>query len=158
MIRRPTIQHIRRGPARRKGASAVEFAVVAPIMIAIVIGATDTGQLVNVWHKVENASREGARVAARNPTVNTSDVETAVAAYLTQAFPRTSASNVQAGLTVIVRSADGTVISGAGLAGIATGDPLSVEVQLDCDAVRWLNGVGVMYGQTVSTETTMRRE
>ena len=136
----------------------MEFAVVAPLMLALVLGAADAGQLVNVWHKVESASREGARVAARNPTANTSEVQSAVASYLTQAFPRVSESKLEAGMSVVVRDSDGNVVSGAGLGDTDTGESLSVEVGLDCDSVRWLEGLGIMYGQSISTTTTMRRE
>lgn len=158
MTRSTKSQRFRPMARRRKGASAVEFAVIAPLMLAIVIGAVDTGQLVNAWHKVENASREGARVASRNPTVNTSEVESAVESYLTEAFPRVSNAKVEAGVTVVVRDSDGNIVSGEALNGIETGNRLSVEVALDCDSVRWLKGLGIMYGQTVSTNTTMRRE
>ena len=127
-------------------------------MDAILLGAIDTSQLVNVWHKVENASREGARVAVRSTTDNTSDVETAVASYLAAAFPRASSENLSSGLTVVVRNANGTVVSGTGLNSIPEGNSLTVEVSLDCDSVRWLNGAGIMYGQNLSTTTMMRRE
>ena len=59
-------QRIMKSIARRKnrkGISTVEFAIVSPVMMLLLLGAIDAGQLVNVWHKVDNASREGARMA-----------------------------------------------------------------------------------------------
>lgn len=46
------------------GASAVEFALVAPLLILLVFGAIQFGRLYNNYIAVTHAAREGARLAA----------------------------------------------------------------------------------------------
>lgn len=47
-----------------RGASAVEFAIVAPLLLLIVFATVDFGRLVNAQIKATEAAREGARAAA----------------------------------------------------------------------------------------------
>ena len=80
----------------RCGIAAVELAVVAPLVVGLLVGLLEVGQLVKVNQIVSNAAREGARKAATG--VNTyADVQTTVANYLTNA----GITN-QSGLTVTV--------------------------------------------------------
>src|SRR5271165_794239 len=80
----------------RCGPAAVELAVVAPLVFLLIVGLLQVGQMVQVNQVVSNAAREGARQASTG--VNTySDVQTAVANYLTNA----GITN-QTGLTVTV--------------------------------------------------------
>jgi Flp pilus assembly protein TadG len=88
------LSHRRSQP--RRGTAAVEFALVAPIVIGLLVGLLEVGQLVQVNQIVSNAAREGARKASTG--VNTyADVQTTVANYLTNA----GITN-QNGLTVTV--------------------------------------------------------
>jgi Flp pilus assembly protein TadG len=48
----------------RRGAVAVEFAVVAPILVALVMGVTETTRLFEVQNQLALAAREGARLAS----------------------------------------------------------------------------------------------
>ena len=47
-----------------KGASAVEFALVVPIFLMIVLGIFQFGIAFNNWIAITHAAREGARLAA----------------------------------------------------------------------------------------------
>lgn len=49
---------------RRRGAVAVEAALVAPVMIVLMFGVWELGRLIHVKEIVANAAREGARCAA----------------------------------------------------------------------------------------------
>ena len=51
-------------PQQRKGAVAVEFAVVAPMLLAIVVGLLELSRVYDVQNMIESAAREGARFAA----------------------------------------------------------------------------------------------
>ena len=51
----------------RRGQALVEFALLLPLMILILIGATDLGRAFQAYIAVINASREGARQGAINP-------------------------------------------------------------------------------------------
>jgi hypothetical protein len=49
---------------RRRGAVAVEFAIVAPILLAIVMGMIELGRAFEMQNLLEVAAREGARFAS----------------------------------------------------------------------------------------------
>ena len=80
----------------RRATAAVELAVVAPLIAALLVGLLEVGQMVQVNEILSNAAREGARKASTG--INTyADVQTTVANYLTNA----GITN-QNGLTVTV--------------------------------------------------------
>jgi len=56
-----------RGPRRRQGAAAVEFALVLPVLVTILIGATDFGRFYYSAIAVTNAARAGAAYGCMNP-------------------------------------------------------------------------------------------
>ena len=62
-----------RTAAKRRGASAVEFAMIAPVMIGFTFGLVELGRITLVKQTATHASREGARVAVR-PTATTEEV------------------------------------------------------------------------------------
>ena len=49
----------------RRGSSAVEFAVIAPVMILFTFGLIEISRLMLVKQTITHATREGARVAVR---------------------------------------------------------------------------------------------
>ena len=80
----------------RCGTAAVELAVVAPLVVGLLVGLLEVGQVVKVNQILSNAAREGARAASTG--INTyADVQTTVGNYLTN-----SGITNQRGLTVSV--------------------------------------------------------
>lgn len=59
---------LRRCGADRSGAALVEFALIAPLMIALLGGATDLGGAISQSLRVENAARTGAQYITRMPS------------------------------------------------------------------------------------------
>ena len=57
-------QLLRRGRGQ-EGAAAVEFALVLPVLVFLVLGGMDLGHRFYMQHLITNASREGARYAAK---------------------------------------------------------------------------------------------
>ncbi len=55
------------GP-RRRGAALVEFAVVTPVLLAILFGIMEFGQLFRVRQTAQHAAREGCRMAVLQST------------------------------------------------------------------------------------------
>lgn len=51
-------------PPRDRGASAVEFALVLPVLLLIVIGIIEFGRAYNIQTTLSNAARDGVRVMA----------------------------------------------------------------------------------------------
>jgi Flp pilus assembly protein TadG len=74
----PTALH---RPAGQSGQSLVEFALLFPLLLLILLGAIDLGRAFNAYVTITNASREGARYGSTHPT-NTSGVTTRVQAEL----------------------------------------------------------------------------
>ena len=65
---RRATKRVRRGIAGgERGAAAVEFALVAPLLFLLVFGIIDFGFGFHAWDASHNAAREGARVGAVNP-------------------------------------------------------------------------------------------
>jgi Flp pilus assembly protein TadG len=152
------IRSLRRWKSSRRGAAAVECAVIAPVIVLIVFGSIQVGQMVHVSRTVSDASREGARQAAAPRVKTTDDVTNAVNDYLAQAFPGVPSSTVRNATTVTVRNSAGTTIPGGDLTTVTSGDSVSVEVRFDSNAVRWSNDHFNIYGNVLRTVSVMRRQ
>jgi len=152
-IRKPRL----RPSVSRRGAAAVECAIIAPLLTLLVLGAIDVGQFANVYQKVSDASRHGTRVAARYGTTTTGQVEAAVMDYLEQACPNVAPATLDSATTVTVTKADGTSMSGS-LASVTTGSEIRVQVTMQFDPVRLISGFEGLDGSQITTTTMMRRQ
>ena len=65
-VRRPVVP-VRTQP---RGAAAVEFAIVLPLLVTVLLGATDFGRLSHSTIAIANAARSGAEYASMNPFHN----------------------------------------------------------------------------------------
>ena len=127
--------------APRRGAAAVEFAVMAPLLFLLVFGMIEVGRGLMVQQLLSNAARDGARSAIlEGATVE--DVEASVAGYLGD-------SNIS-GVEVTVKPAPLTLAQG--------GDPVQVTVRVPFTAVSWLPSPRYLDAATLSAAVTMRRE
>jgi Flp pilus assembly protein TadG len=64
---------------KQKGQSLVEFALILPLMVLIVVGIFDLGRAFFAYIAISNAAREGARVYIFSPKTTTiTDIENAV--------------------------------------------------------------------------------
>lgn len=79
------LSHRRLAPARtqRHGVAAIEFAIVLPLLITILLGTTDFGRFSHSTIAIANAARSGAAYASMNPY--DSSTQTAWTAGVTQA-------------------------------------------------------------------------
>lgn len=145
-------------PNNRKGAAAVECAIVAPLLTLLVLGAVDLGQFANVHQMVSDASREGARVAAQYDTILVSEVKAAVLQYLEDAFPNTDASTIASATQVITTTGTGGAITSGDLTTVGTGAEVVVQVSVSYDSLRWIQGLPGIAGQQIVARTVMRRE
>ncbi|HUL85838.1 MAG TPA: TadE/TadG family type IV pilus assembly protein [Actinomycetota bacterium] len=64
------VSRIRRRIRPERGAAAVEFAIVAPLLFILVFGIIDFGFGFHAWNAIENSAREGARVGATDASGN----------------------------------------------------------------------------------------
>jgi Flp pilus assembly protein TadG len=133
----------------RRGATLVEFAVVAPVMFAFVFGIIEFGRLMMVQQAMTNAAREACREASLATTINSADVDT-------------MARNMMLG--VMSNASDPAKVrismSPASMASVTSGTPMTVDVAVDFSDASWLPGsiVNITSGRVMSAEATFDRE
>lgn len=126
----------------RRGASVVEFAIVAPIFILLVFGMIEFGRMCMVQQLLTNASREGARRAVLDGTTE-DEVKDVVENYLINAAVPVDRDNI-------------TVTPNPAVA--AYGEPVTVTVGVAYEDVSWLPGSFYLGGTTLEASAVMRRE
>ena len=72
-------------PDRKRGAVAIEFALLVPVLLMVVLGAIDFGWFFFCQLSVSNAAREGARAGTTVPNGDGAKAQTVAQAYLTSA-------------------------------------------------------------------------
>jgi len=131
------IQHHRqpgrpnRPRASRSGVAAVEFALVMPLFITLLLGIWEIGRMVEVSQIVQNAAREGAREAS-TATTPLATIQTNVQSYV---------QGADAGITNMT----GFKVTYANLTHPSVTDPtkatqmdkFTITVTLPFDNVRW---------------------
>lgn len=66
------LRRIRRFGTDSDGAAMVEFAIIAPLLFALIFGIIDFGRVFFLYNNLTNAAREGARLGAvLDPTTRT---------------------------------------------------------------------------------------
>lgn len=70
-------------PCQQRGAAAVEFALVLPLLLALLVGTLDLGLMLYDKAVITNASREGARagIVLRNPKPSVAEITSVVQQY-----------------------------------------------------------------------------
>lgn len=127
----------------RRGAAVVEFAIVAPVFILLVLGMIEIGRGVMVQQIITNAAREGARWAVLDGATSSS-VQSQVRNYLQQA----SLSSAQASAATI----------NVDIPTNKYGNPATVTVSIPYAQVSWVPLPRFLNGKTLSAASTMRCE
>jgi Flp pilus assembly protein TadG len=133
----------RRVRSRRRGAAAVEFAVVAPVFLLLVFGIVEFGRMLMVHQVLTNAAREGARRAVLRGTTS-ADVVNTVRNYL-------AGTSINAQAATVALSPESPSSSSAG-------DPMTVAVSIPFAEVSWLPTPAFLGDKKLSASSTMRRE
>jgi len=105
-------------PSRDRGAAAVEFALVLPILLLLVLGILEFGRAYHVQTTLSNAARDGVRVMALQDSV----------AAATSATKLSAQPLDLSGSTIVVTPASGcsSALTGAGLASVTIEYPFSL--------------------------------
>jgi Flp pilus assembly protein TadG len=135
---------------QRRGAAAVDFAIVAPLFFLLVFGMIEFGRMVMVQQILTNASREGARKAVLDGSTAT-DVTNTVITYMSDAKITINTSNI--------------TLNPTNPATANYGDPITVTVSVPFSHVSWLPAPMLLSflpaGKTditLAAATVMRRE
>jgi Flp pilus assembly protein TadG len=128
----------------RRAATAVEFALVAPVAFVLILGLIEFGRALMVQHLLNNAARQGARVATLEGKSDT-DVTTAVnAAMKTQ-----TTTNMTTTVTVNGVAANSSTAN--------PGDEIVVTVSIPVGTFTWLPFTQFLKG-SLSGAYSLRRE
>ena len=129
------------GWRRRRGAAAVEFAVVSPFLIAVVLGVIELGRAVMVHQTLVSSAREACRVAVL-PGTTKQDV-----------IGRATTSLNAAGIGTFTITMNPDPPSGA-----AEGTAVTVTIKVSFNNVSWLPVPIYLNGKNLSASSVMRRE
>ncbi len=126
---------------KRWGAAAVEFAVIAPVMMLFTFGLVEIGRLMLVKQTAIHATREGARVAVR-PTASNEDI----------------IERVNEELALLGINAATVEIEPSSVELADPGSPVTVRVRVDLDSVSAVPGLFDFAATDIVAESSMRRE
>jgi Flp pilus assembly protein TadG len=139
----------RPGPAGRaklprRGASLVEFALVAPVFILFVMGIIELGRVLMVQHLLTNAARQGCRVGViggtSTPTISSTSL---------QSLSSQGVSASRASVQVNDGSADASTAK--------SGDEITVMISVPMSDISWVPLPAYSSG-TLTGRYTLRRE
>lgn len=131
----------RRRQASRRGTSAIEFAIIAPLMIAFTFGLVEVGRIMLVKQSATHATREGARMAVK-PTATTEEVR----------------QRVQQELDLMGVDAASISVNPAVVQEAEPGSKVTVKVDIGIDSVSWVPGFFSFGTSNITAESSMRRE
>lgn len=137
----PGIQRSNRRQRNRRGASAIEFALIAPIMITFTYGLVEIGRVMLVKQTATHATREGARIAIR-PTAETDDV----------------ISRVNDELALLSITGATVETEPASLEDAPQGSRVTVRVRIDIGSISWIPDYFDFGTPEIVAESSMRRE
>lgn len=136
---------LRRDQPRQRGAALVEFALVAPLLIFLVVGIVEFGWLFAQMNEIRHVAQEGARWGA----VSRPDINGGGMSWLDLRDRACAAANLPSGTTV---SIDGS--PGAG----TKGETATVTVTAAVQSLSGLPLVTVFLPSTLSNTATFRLE
>jgi len=140
MLYRP----MERSPVLRRGATAVEFALVAPVFFMFILGLIELGRGMMVQSLLENAARAGVR---------TGIVEGTSTSQITSTVTNMLSSQGISGDTATIEVNDNVADASTAQAG----DEITVLVSVPVSQITWVPVPTFLHG-TISAQYTMRRE
>ena len=136
----------------RKGASAIEFAIILPVLVVLLFGIVEFSILLYDKAMITNASREGARagIIYDVPRPNDAEIKEVVKVYCgTHLINLGSAASLE----------DDDITITITRTGSSSGDTLQVKVEYQYDFLVIPNFIGNLAGGiNLGAETTMRME
>jgi Flp pilus assembly protein TadG len=133
----------------QKGAAAVEFAIVFPILLVLIFGIIEFSIMLYNKAMITNASREGARsgIVFASPRVPNTDITSVIDTYCSNSLITFGTQNIP----VVTISRSGT--------GAEAGDILTVDVSYHYDFLVLPNLIeNLISGMDLTATTVMRME
>jgi Flp pilus assembly protein TadG len=126
-------QWLSRAASHDRGAAAVEFALLLPMLLLIVFGLIDFGRALNAQITLTQAAREGARLAA-----------------LGQSNVATGTQSAATGLSPVTVN-----VTSSCLAGAAAGSNSVVQVSYKLTFITPISAISGLFGSTFGTSMTL---
>ncbi len=134
----------RRESKGRRGTSAVEMAVIAPLFIALIMAQLESSRLGMVAQLLTTAAREGCRVAVIDGK--------------TQANVQARVNAVLNGSGIDVGTVSPTNLNGGTWTGAVVGDPIQISFDVPYKNVSWLPTPYYLKTASIKVSATMNRE
>jgi hypothetical protein len=147
----PTITQPTEMLSAESGAALVEFVLVLPIFLVLLLGMFDFGKAFNYWIDGTHLSHEGARYAAvgKNPGPGGTLADSIKARADTNEL-ESGGTSVTSPMKVCVSFPDGTS---------RVGDPVEVSIEFTYNFLGYLNSVyPALSSKTIVNTSTMRLE
>jgi Flp pilus assembly protein TadG len=144
---------LRQSLNRDDGAALVEFALVIPLLLVLILGIVDFGRAFNYWSTQTHLASQGARLAAVNTSQEKTDDQPLRQYLRGQAPPelQNGSDNVSQALRICISFPDGTT----------AGDPVELTTESTFSwsgALRALLPDAVLPDATITGKATMRIE
>ncbi len=115
------------GSEKSSGQSLVEFALVLPILLLLILGAMDIGRIITTKIAVTNAAREGANFLSRNALIDDDDDDIAATCSVVTKEGVSSDSSI---VNVAIECSEITITDCC-----TEGDPVIVTVSKQVDLI-----------------------
>jgi Flp pilus assembly protein TadG len=161
MPRRMMVHLGRFEPADQGGVALVEFALVLPLILLLLLGMIDVGKALNYWNDETHLANEAARAAAvnRSPvagqTINQAVKDEADSDELKNGGTSSISSP---GLNICIWFPNDTDPSDDPARDHAKGDPVEVKVSAKYNWLAYLVGRGLRASSTITATSRMRLE
>jgi Flp pilus assembly protein TadG len=150
----------------RKGATAVEFAIVAPALFIILLGIIEVGRAFMVVSLLSDVARDACRYAVVTEGTNktSSDIQTfatsRLAAYrITTVHTPVVYVNGSSSTDLSTSTGPAQQAGSANFGKYSNGTDVTVKVQVDFSEVTWLPFANVILGSvTLSGQSSLRRD
>jgi Flp pilus assembly protein TadG len=147
-------------PADQRGVALVEFALVLPLILLLLLGMIDVGKALNYWNDETHLANEAARAAAVNRSPAAGTINQAVKAEADSAELRNggTSSISSPGVNICIWFPNNTDSSDDPARDHATGDPVEVKVSAKYNWLAYLVGRGLRASSTITATSRMRLE
>jgi len=115
----------------RSGAACVEFAIILPLLLVLLLGTIEFGSALRMSHQLSAAVHEGGRFMVRHQAIKTTLTNQAVADEVTEALKPLDARKLD--LKVEIRNAQDQLISDCGSAA-HRGQLLTLQASTVCQS------------------------
>jgi Flp pilus assembly protein TadG len=136
------------------GQALVEFALVLPLLLLLVLGMVDFGKAYNYWNDATHLTAEGARFAAVNRKPDPADPLSLQRQILNQA----DSVELRAGLTSPTVVAPAQVCVDFPNGTQAFGDPVRVSMTFTYHFLPFIGNKTTILTKTITSSTVMRLE